>query len=141
MSCRYGVLEFPTRLHAHWAAFFDLAGWKWRSNPLAIRDWQPDFVVEFPCGHSECGDTHTLFLSVIPSESLQGLEGHPALAHRYGVQDEKGVRVGDAGALFGTSPEVSIWEMSHGAGGGVDDVPSWVDGAKDLWRQASDKVG
>jgi len=141
MTCRYGALEFGTRLEAQWAAFFDLAGWKWRSNPAPIHDWRANFLVEFPCGHSECNSTHSLLVSVVPAEKLEGLETHPALGHTYMVKNEQGNWVADAGAVFGASPEISRWQMSHGAGGGSYDVPFWVDDARDLWRQAATKIG
>ena len=140
MTSRYGPLVFPTPLLARWAAFFDLAGWEWRTNPTAIHDWQPNFWVKFACGHSECSGSHELLVSVVAAEKLDGLESHPAHGQCYVVKDEQGVSVCDAGALFGASPEVTSWQMSHGAGGGHFDVPSWVDNAKELWRQAGTKI-
>lgn len=71
MSFVYDGLEFATRLQAHWAAFFDLAGWQWWSNPAAIGDWKPDFKVRFECGHSECRGHHTLLVSVLPVGSVE----------------------------------------------------------------------
>ena len=47
MSSYYKGLEFRTHLEAKWAAFFDLAGWSWWVNPIAIGDWRPDFKVTF----------------------------------------------------------------------------------------------
>jgi hypothetical protein len=60
MSANYNGLRFSTSLLAQWAAFFDLAGWSWWSNPQAIDSWQPDFKVEFPCVHPECGGSPKL---------------------------------------------------------------------------------
>lgn len=140
MSFSYGAFEFSTRLQAQWAAFFDLAGWTWRSNVVPIYDWKPDFFVSFPCRHSECSGSHELMVSVLPVEKLDGLRSHPALSHTYGVNDERGRCVADAGALFGANPAVTTWEMSHGAGGGIDSVDGWVPGAMDLWRLAAGKV-
>lgn len=42
----------------------------------------------------------------------------------------------DASAAFGNNPDVTYWEMSHGAGGGVYHVNEWVHNADDLWKQA-----
>lgn len=137
----YNGLEFKTHLEAHWAAFFDLAGWKWWTNPAPVDDWRPDFRVSFKCGHSECGEEHTLLVAVLPISKLGAFDGHPCLAHRYGAQGADGRSTADAGAAFGTSPAVTTWEMSHGAGGGVFDVRQWVDGADELWAQAGTLIG
>lgn len=51
---RYRNTEFRSRLEARWAAFFDLAGWKWKYEPIDLNGWIPDFWVAIPCGHSEC---------------------------------------------------------------------------------------
>lgn len=137
MSYTYKGLTFPTRLQAYWAAFFDVVGWTWHTNPVAVGDWQPDFLVSFPCGHSECGGSHTLLVSVGPYESEEQLQGHPALRHQWGVESENGHHVADAGAVFGSKPSVSKWTMSHGAGGGVFRVSEWVDGdVAACWERA-----
>ncbi|HBC3869130.1 TPA: hypothetical protein KD877_004731 [Vibrio parahaemolyticus] len=52
MTTIYNCLEFDTELEAIWASFFDLAGWQWWYNPVAIDNWKPDFKVTFPCAHS-----------------------------------------------------------------------------------------
>jgi hypothetical protein len=36
MPAIYNGLMFKTELEATWAAFFDLAGWKWEVNPLPL---------------------------------------------------------------------------------------------------------
>ena len=36
MTTIYNGLEFDTELEAIWASFFDLAGWQWWYNPVAI---------------------------------------------------------------------------------------------------------
>lgn len=136
MSAQYQGLEFKTRLEAQWAAFFDLAGWKWWANPAPVDEWRPDFKVSFKCAHSECDGQHTLLVAVLPVQKLTAFEGHPSLLHRYGVKGATGSWVADAGAAFGASPQVSQWEMSHGAGGGVDNVPAWVPAANELWAKA-----
>lgn len=141
MSARYGILEFPTRLHAQWAALFDLAGWTWRTNVASIDDWQPDFWVSFPCGHSECGATHEILVSVLPVRTLDGVRSHPALSHSYDVKDKRGKRVADAGAVFGVNPSITAFEISHGAGGGTFTVDFWLEGrANALWDQAASKI-
>lgn len=140
MTSYYNGLEFSTGLLARWAAFFDLAGWEWYSNPAAVSDWQPDFKVVFPCGHSECPSEHSLLVSVLPISEVTGIADHPALRHEWGVRDEAGNSVADAGAVFGSTPFVSQWVMAHGAGGGFETVPNWVTDAPELWRQAGGLV-
>lgn len=51
---RYKNALFRSRLEARWAAFADLAGWKWRYEPIDLQGWIPDFWFGIPCGHSEC---------------------------------------------------------------------------------------
>jgi hypothetical protein len=40
---RYGGVQFRSRLEARWAAFFDLAGWRWQYEPIDLAGWIPDF--------------------------------------------------------------------------------------------------
>lgn len=141
MTAMYGGMEFGTALEARWAAFFDLAGWTWRCNPAPVADWKPDFHVTFPCDHSECGGSHSLLVSILAISDMQASGGHPALGYAYGARSFSNISIGaDAGALFGTDPSVTYWEMSHGAGGGVSDVTQWVHDALALWDTASERV-
>ncbi|WP_202602934.1 hypothetical protein [Pseudomonas protegens] len=135
MVVQYKGFDFKTKLLAQWAVFFELAGWEWQPTPSAVGNWLPDFRVRFDCGHSECSGSHSLLVSVLAIDDLATVQGHPALEYRYHVQDESGYRA-DAGALFGNSPMVTHWEMSHGAGGGVENVPSWVSNFAQLWSEA-----
>jgi hypothetical protein len=132
----YNGTTFRSRLEARWAAFFDLAGWKWQYEPLDLPGWTPDFLVEFPCSHSECnppiGDgKHKLLVEVKPYLSIREFKGHPCMDHPYGRDIPA-----DSGAAFGINPDVTEWEMCHGAGGGIDTVPGWVHNADELWKQA-----
>jgi len=137
----YNGLVFRTPLEARWAAFFDLAGWRYWTNPAPVGDWQPDFKVEFECGHSECGPTHTLLVSVLPANSLASFEGHPCLAHSYGVKGSNGRWLADGGAAFGNGPHATHWEISHGAGGGIEKVDFRVHNAVQLWEEAGKRLG
>jgi hypothetical protein len=50
----------------------------------------------------------------------------------------KGAIPADSSAAFGYSPEVTYWEMAHGAGGGDENILRWIEG-KDwriLWADA-----
>lgn len=140
MTATYDGLEFKTALIAQWAAFFDLAGWSWRVNPSPIGNWSPDFRVTFPCGHSECGGSHTLLISVLPIANIGDFTGHPCQSFPYGDDYSGTVIAADASAAFGNSPKVTRWEMVHGAGGGQESVESWVDNAEALWVRAGDLV-
>lgn len=136
MSTTYNGLAFATPLLARWAAFFDLAGWRWSTGVAAVGDWQPDFRVTFPCSHSECDGSHTLLVSVLPITDLSGVQGHPALDHRFGITGAGTAYLGDAGAVFGSHPGCSQWEMTHGSGGGREEVANWTDAADRFWEEA-----
>jgi hypothetical protein len=46
-------------------------------------------------------------------------------------------RIGvDGGAAFGLGPSVTQWEISHGSGGGIEDVEFRVSNANELWARA-----
>lgn len=136
MTAVYNGLEFNTKLEAIWASFFDLANWKWWYNPIAIDNWKPDFKVTLPCSHSECSGSHTLMVSIVPIHDIESLSSHPSLSHSYGIFDNNKHWVADGGPLLGISPSVSRWEISHGAGGGVEDIFYRVNSADQLWEKA-----
>ena len=47
----------------------------------------------------------------------------------------------DASAAFGINPDVTYWEMGHGAGGGVENVQNWVfTDAHELWKTAGNII-
>lgn len=140
MSAVYNGLEFTTHLQARWAAFFDLAGWAWWTNPAPVGDWKPDFKVTFPCGHSECPPEHTLLVAVLPVASIHSFDGHPCMSHAYGVKNSQGEWLADGGAAFGSAPSITQWVISHGAGGGSEDVHFRVHNADALWQEAGDLV-
>jgi hypothetical protein len=140
METQYGGLTFKTQLIATWAAFFDLAEWTWHTNPASVGDWQPDFLLEFACGHSDCTPTHKLLACVLPVSKLSAFEHHPALRCWYGdYYVAKGYSIpisADGGAVLGSNPAVTQWEFSHGAGGGIEDIEFRVLNANELWAKA-----
>lgn len=140
MSYIFDDLVFETELHARWAAFFDLAGWEWRANPAPVGNWKPDFRVKFECNHSECGGSHTLLVEIFPTEDKAALQSHPAADHFFGIKNEAGTHIADAGAVFGNDPEATYWQMAHGAGGGVECVSFWEPSAPALWKRAGEIV-
>ena len=130
---RYKSVLFRSRLEARWAAFFDLAGWQWEYEPIDLIGWSPDFLVEFPCGHSECSDSHVLLVEVKPFFELKDFDGHPCLDHAYGREIPA-----DSSAAFGANTDTTYWEMAHGSGGGVEDVEFRVPNHKQLWKEAGE---
>lgn len=140
MSATYDGQLFNTPLLAQWAAFFDLAEWKWSAEIAPINNWKPDFRAVFKCHHSECRGSHTILISVLPIDKLSDIEGHPALNYRYGIVNQDKKHIADAGAIFGSNPGVSLWEMSHGSGGGIEEIDNWVNDAIILWEKAGLKV-
>jgi len=54
----YAGTRFRSRLEAKWAAFFDLAGWRWEYEPLDEAGWVPDFLL--------IGQRHTVKVEVKP---------------------------------------------------------------------------
>jgi len=120
-----GVM-FRSRLEARWAAFFELVGWSWQYEPIDLNGWSPDFRVEFNCGHSECNGSHSLLVEVKPYYSIEQFTGHHCMLYPYGMSDGA-VIPADSSAAFGNDPSVVWWEMSHGAGGGVEsDLANWI---------------
>ncbi len=130
------LVRFANALEARWARFFDLAGWTWQYRPrVDLADgWRPDFSVWFWCGHSECRPHgHTLLVAVRPYSRVEDFADHPCLKYPFGRGAGNERIPADAGAAFGVDPGVSYWEMTHGHGGGVYDVPWALDGDGD-WR-------
>jgi hypothetical protein len=139
---RYSGVAFRSRLEARWAAFFDYIGWKWEYEPIDLIDWVPDFRVEFPCNHSECSGSHSLFVEVKPYYMISDFDGHPCTKHYWGDGIEA-----DSSAAFGINPDVAFWEMSHGAGGGCEEGPWCFDNWKttninvsNAWKMAGNIV-
>ena len=114
-------------LKLRWARFFTLAGWKWR---LANRPGF-DFIVTFPCRHSECHGSHTLLVRI--SEKV-----HDALARKHDeLYDIDFMYTEPNPALFGAGPDNTHWQMVHGNGGGCETVSGWVPDAQKLWERAA----
>lgn len=151
---RYAGVNFRSRLEARWAAFFDLAKWKWRYEPIDLPGWIPDFWVSLPCGHSECGPTHDLLVEVKPTllnfdrgyagELPDDLKAHAIAKWFGGWKGPDGCPLPcDAVALFGLDPENTSWCMVHGAGGGFESVCSWMTYGTDIhgmWAEAGNLV-
>ena len=57
-----------SRLEARWAAFFDLAGWSWKYEPIEFARWEPDFAV---AGMPQWGGEY--FAEIKPIQTIQGL--------------------------------------------------------------------
>lgn len=77
----YRDTHFRSRLEARWAAFFDLAGWRWDYEPFDLDGWVPDFRLK--------GSNNNLLVEVKPIEwghdpalVLQANDVTKILAHR-----------------------------------------------------------
>ncbi len=137
----YNGVQYRSRLEARWAAFFDLIGWKHEYEPIDLPGWSPDFRVVFPCGHSECPSHHELLVEVKPYFDVRQFNGHPCMDYPYGMRNGVHAIPADASAGFGANPEVTIWHMGHGAGGGLDCLLHWLpDGYSRLWSEAGNRV-
>ena len=56
------------------------------------------------------------------------------------VRSQDGDWLADGGAAFGLSPKVTQWEISHGAGGGIENIYYRVDDADALWARTDGLV-
>jgi hypothetical protein len=152
---KYNGVQFRSRLEARWAAFFDLAGWEWEYEPIDFNNWVPDFLVTIKCTHSECGRVtdygtdkeiwhrdgcHRLYVEVKPYGELSEFEGHPVSDFTY-QSFQNGRGPGDpVGAMFGLNPDVTAFDLIHGAGSGVESVHCRIHNADDLWKEAGNTV-
>jgi len=141
----YNGVQFRSRLEAQWACFLDLANWKWEYEPMDLVGWTPTFRVEFPCGHSECPDTHVLLIDVQPFDDIESFAGRRCMDFAFGECWKPTGEIesipADASAAFGINPDVTYWEMGHGAGGGVENVRNWVfTNSHELWKTAGNII-
>ncbi len=60
---KYVGVQFRSRLEARWAAFFDFMGWSWDYEPLDLKGYIPDFVLNFK---------HPLLVEVKPLTGAPG---------------------------------------------------------------------
>ncbi len=96
--------------------------------------------MEFPCGHTECSDTHVLLIDVQPFDDIASFAGHRCMDFAFGASHkpngEEETIPADASAAFGINPDVTYWQMSHGAGGGEENIRNWTPtNAHELWKQ------
>ncbi len=61
----YHGVRFRSRLEARWASFFDSQKWDWSYEPLDLKGYIPDFLVDF-----DCHDMHNTLVEVKPLISL-----------------------------------------------------------------------
>ncbi len=134
----------PFRLEAQWACFFDLANWNWEYEPMDLVGWTPTFRVEFPCGHSECPDTHVLLIDVQPFDDIESFAGRRCMDFAFGECWQQTVRLNPSPLMHqphSESTDVTYWEMGHGAGGGLENVQNWVfTNAHELWKTAGNII-
>lgn len=133
----YSGVNFRSRLEATWAAFFDLIKWNWEYEPYDLNGWTPDFLVTIPCNHSECGRNHKILIEVKPYDTIEQFSGHKCMDFLWGLHRETDIQIpADSSAAFGINPNVTYWEMAHGAGGGIYDINVYFSNSEDLWKKA-----
>ena len=80
-----------------------------------------------------------------PFDCLAAFAGHRCLDFAYGAShkpngEEKSIPA-DASAAFGINPDVTYWQMSHGAGGGEENIRNWTrTSAHELWKTAGNII-
>jgi len=94
----YADVLFRSRLEATWAAFFDLAGWPWEYEPLALPGWTPDFRLTITYRSL----LRVLLVEIKPYCSPDEFGGHPLNRYLTGA----GVPA-DMAAGFGNNPSVT----------------------------------
>jgi hypothetical protein len=129
---KYSGTLFRSRLKARWAAFFDLAELRWQYEPVDLVGWVPDFWLSLPCGHSECGASHELYVEVNPALTIDELHEMTPKAVFHGAHQIPST------AMFGVGPRVTEWEMCHGFGGGIFGVEYFLGDVDvdNFWAQA-----
>lgn len=81
----YNGVSFRSRLEARWAAFFDLAGWRWKYEPNELDFYIPDFVII---------GRRPLLVEVKPDSTHRGLARYRDKVDQSGWQGESLI-VGD----------------------------------------------
>jgi len=111
-----------THIEQHYAKFFDKVGWFYEHRPQGFKI-TPNFIVEFLCRHSECVPMHAI--AVYIDEKAMNLK--QAEAHLDRLEQAVGTSryCTPNLAVFGADPSISVWEMPHGAGGGVETASNW----------------
>jgi hypothetical protein len=123
----YAGVDFRSRLEARWAAFFDLAEWKWEYEPINLRGWIPDFRVD-PAYWGDYG-TYFLLVEVKPYRSIDEFKG----TVEYGLAMDPVFESSDRAALFGHTPAVSYWEAWSS---GRMSIPEYISDWEQKWSEA-----
>jgi hypothetical protein len=134
----YSGVRFRSRLEGQYAAFFDIVGWRWEYEPIDLKGWIPDFRVTIPCRWPECGGEHVLFVEVKPWWKIDEFKG--TVEYEWAMQGYGADLPCSAVALFGASPGVSYWEMTHGSGGDTYCISNWVNNWQIAWKEAGNTV-
>ena len=122
-------IQYKHPLDAKWAAFFRICKWKasyFSDNPAS------HFIVEIPCGHSECNGSHLIKAFIGLYESQDDA--------RKVLPDDADSWISPHPARFGNSPENTVWYMPHGSGGGEECLANWIDDPMGKWREASKMI-
>lgn len=68
----YAGIRFRSRLEAQWAAFFDLAQWRWQYEPFDLKGYIPDFIL--PVRYRDT--TEEMLVEVKPAITIDDLFAH-----------------------------------------------------------------
>jgi hypothetical protein len=166
IECTYAGQGFWTHLHAHWAAFFDLLGWRWEHRPRCTKG-VPDFVLlferpilvrvvadAFSCREISKaftpefdGGRDHLMLGAVPTLFTQFDPERPAIGL---LQDVEDANIGPCfeHAIWMTCDDCRRPSFFHGSGSWKCRVCGFYDGSHHssppdiarLWREAGSRV-
>jgi hypothetical protein len=86
-----------------------------------------------------------LLIDVQPFDDIASFAGRRCMDFAFGASHkpngEEETIPADASAAFGINPDVTYWQMSHGAGGGEENIRNWTPtNAHQLWKQAGNII-
>jgi len=100
---KYNGVQFRSRLEATWAAFFDLCGWNWDYEPIDLKGWIPDFVLE--------GVDYNIYIEVKPFTELEEFKNVIIKVTKTGIEENillLGIKPFMSNGEFGFSGYYSI---------------------------------
>jgi hypothetical protein len=109
----YKGIEFRSRLEAKWAAVFDQLEWSWEYEPIDLKGYIPDFVLQW---------REPTIVEIKPAMTIKGLDAAKAKIERSGWDH-------DAMILGGTTFELDglpiIGLLSERCDPQLDDGNTW----------------
>lgn len=121
----YGGIRFRSRLEARWSFMFDRLGWRWEYEPVDLKGYIPDFVLQFPAG--------PMLVEIKPAFSVGELIR--SAASKIDQAGWTSANLNDALILGATVAPSSTCDDSVGA---LRQNPSWGEEANEAeWTSAS----